>query len=100
MTGIAWLLIGMLCRYVLPYVLEGLRIVGEKNSWHAWPAFQLKYLTSFFTGVIEFGLYLVMNAGAVDSLLSLDVVSAFLVGYGAVDLSRTVSKALTYWRKR
>ena len=56
-----YLVIGIAIVYFLPYIRRGLQDVEAANGWHAWPKFELRYLTGFILAVIALGMSVLMS---------------------------------------
>ena len=82
---------GCALRAVVPYVLGGLRVAGEKG-WKAWPAFEAKYVTTFATAIVLYVVALLTIPGAAQTLAELPLIPAVSMGYGGGDIVREGTK--------
>jgi hypothetical protein len=82
---------GCALRALLPYVLGGLRVAGEKG-WGAWPPFEAKYVTTFLTAIVLYAVALLTVPGAAQTLADLPLIPAISLGYGGGDIVREGAK--------
>lgn len=91
LTAFAGLALGTILRHTLPYLMEGLKVVGEKNSFKAWPAWQWKYMTSAITSLVQYALACLVGDWA-QTLVSAGWFAAIAIGYAGGQINRDFVK--------
>lgn len=67
-----FLLIGCALRYLLPYVLGGLALIGKKEPWPAW---EWKYMSALIIAAIGYGVSMATSEGFFQRLAEMTPVA-------------------------
>jgi hypothetical protein len=90
-------LAGCAGRFVIPYLITGLQLVGEANNWRAWPSWEWKLFTAFLLASGTFGGSLLFPAVR-DTLMSMSIEAIILAGYVGQSIGRDLIKAIPQHR--
>lgn len=88
------LLVGAVLRYFVPWIVEGLKRVGEREDWLAFPCLSPKYLSSVVIAVVGFVIAFLTVPGLFEAFCSWGFIPAIALSYSGQALGRDLIKGI------
>lgn len=102
---IALLALGVVLRYIIPYLIAGFTAVGDSESsgwdaWKEWPKWEWRYMTSSILAMMAYGVTFLVNPATFLTLAAMAPLAIVLAGYAGTDISDKIVKPFQAFRRK